>query len=171
MSGVVVTLIEEGPAILGALKSGYGLIRSFFPDKKKDLQDVSYRVYEDEQPKGKFRLILVNEANGWNKAIRIYHGNNHTEIKAGDSSGSVAKGNSHLKYDMQTVDLSFQNNQYIALQLWKPKALGIWYDLEEIRITPANKSDYDGKTLVFYWGTDGSTYFHDQNHLIKPYEL
>ncbi|KAM9955249.1 hypothetical protein ACTFIW_000749 [Dictyostelium discoideum] len=155
MSGVVVTLIENGPAILGALKSGAGLIRSFFPDKSKDLQDVAYGVYEDDQPKGKIRVILINESNVWNKAIRLYHGGSgYSECKAGDSTGTVAKG-----------------GQYIALQLWKPKAFGIWYDLEEIRITPSNQSDYDGKTLVFYWGTDGSTYFNNPNHLIKPYEL
>ncbi|KAM9991757.1 hypothetical protein ACTFIZ_005161 [Dictyostelium cf. discoideum] len=174
MSGIVVTLIENGPAILGALKTGAGLIRSFFPDKTKDLQDVTFRVYEDEQPKGKVRVILVNESNGWNKAIRLYHGGSgYSECKAGDSTGTVAKGDPHLKYSIQTIDFPWLHGgqQYLALQLWKPKALGIWYDLEEIRITPSNQSDYDGKTLVFYWGTDGSTYFHNPNHLIKPYDL
>ncbi|KAM9962600.1 hypothetical protein ACTFIR_005514 [Dictyostelium discoideum] len=143
MSGVVVTLIENGPAIL------------------------------DDQPKGKIRVIPINEYNGWNKAIRLYHGGSgFDECKGGDSTGDVAKGDPHLKYSIQTIEFPWKTGgQYIALQLWKPKAFGIWYDLEEIRITPSNQSYYDGKTLVFYWGTDVSTYFNNPNHLIKPYEL
>ncbi|KAK5576639.1 hypothetical protein RB653_007783 [Dictyostelium firmibasis] len=168
-----VTLIEGGTVTLGAIKAGVGLIRSFFPDKKKDLEDVTFMVYEDEQPHGKVRIILINEANGWEKAIRIYHGGSgYDEVKCGDKSGSVAHDNSHLKYSMKTIDFPWSTGgQYIALQLWKPKAFGIWYDLQEIRITPSNQKDYEGKTLVFYWGTDGSTYFKDPTHLLKPYQL
>ncbi|KAM9991755.1 hypothetical protein ACTFIZ_005159 [Dictyostelium cf. discoideum] len=175
MTDVFITLLEMGPAPLGAIAKGVGLIRSFFPDQKKDLQDVVYRVYEDKQPKGKVRVILVNEADGWNKAVRLCIGKDGGwgECKAGDTAGTVAKGDHHLKYSIQTIDFPWKTSghQYIALQLWKPKALGVWYSLEEIRITPKNQSDYDGKTLVIYWGTDGSTYFHNPNHLIKPYQL
>ncbi|KAN0025670.1 hypothetical protein ACTFIU_010264 [Dictyostelium citrinum] len=174
MSGVSITLTERGPAILGAIKCGSGLIRSFFPEETIDLDDIVYRVYEDEQPKGKVRVILVDECNGWDKAVRINHGDKeYTECKAGDSTGKVAKGDPHLKYSMATIDFPWQSGgqQYIALQLCKPKAFGIWNEYGVIRITPSNQSDYDGKTLVFYWSNDGSDYFQDENHLIKPYDL
>ncbi|KAM9986381.1 hypothetical protein ACTFIY_010809 [Dictyostelium cf. discoideum] len=133
-----------------------------------------YRFYEDKKPKGKVRVILVNEANGWDKAIRLYHGGSgYAECKAGDSTGSVAKGDPHLKYSIQTIDYPWLSGgqQYISLQLWKPKALGIWYYLEEIRITQSDYDESTGKTLVFYWGTDVLTYFDDPNLLIKPYYL
>ncbi|KAN0034259.1 hypothetical protein ACTFIV_000752 [Dictyostelium citrinum] len=148
-------------------------IKGFLPDNEADRKEVKYLSFKDNQPSGGFRLILVNEKTGWNKAVRIYTnpgGADYKEVKAGDSTGTVCKGNMHLKYDSKRVDFP-SNKDYITLNLMKPGTLGIYSTVNEIRIYKDKFADYNGQTFVVYWQNDNSGYFSDPKNFVSPADM
>ncbi|EAL62007.1 hypothetical protein DDB_G0290885 [Dictyostelium discoideum AX4] len=148
-------------------------IKGFLPDKEADKLEVKYLRFNDKRPKGGFRLILVNEKTGWNKAVRIYldpKSSDYKEIKAGDSTGKPCKKNMHLKYDSTRIDFP-KDVEYISLNLMKPGALGVYSTVDEIRIYKDIQSKLDGKTLVIYWDNDDSKYFDKKENLVSPADI
>ncbi|KAN0018972.1 hypothetical protein ACTFIU_002174 [Dictyostelium citrinum] len=148
-------------------------IKGLLPDKEADKREVKYLRFNDKRPKGGFRLILVNEKTGWNKAVRIYmnpSSGDYREIKAGDSTGKPCKKNMHLKYDSTRIDFP-KDVEYFTLNLMKPGALGIYSTVKEIRIYQDLQSKLDGKTLVIYWDNDDSKYFDNKDNLVSPAEI
>ncbi|KAK5579845.1 hypothetical protein RB653_009533 [Dictyostelium firmibasis] len=148
-------------------------IKGLLPDKDADKREVKYLRFNDKRPKGGFRLILVNEKTGWNKAVRIYlnpNSSDYKEIKAGDSTGKPCKKNMHLKYDSARVDFP-KDQEYISLNLMKPGTAGIYSTVNEIRIYKDMQSKLDGKTLVIYWDNDDSKYFDNKDNLVSPAEI
>ncbi|KAM9993966.1 hypothetical protein ACTFIZ_011929 [Dictyostelium cf. discoideum] len=148
-------------------------IKGFLPDKEADKREVKYLRFNDKRPKGGFRLILVNEKTGWNKAVRIYmnpNSSDYREIKAGDTTGKPCKKSMHLKYDSTRIDFP-KDVEYFTLNLMKPGTLGVYSTVQEIRIYKDLQSKLDGKTLVIYWDNDDSKYFDNKDNLVSPAEI
>ncbi|EAL62008.1 hypothetical protein DDB_G0290887 [Dictyostelium discoideum AX4] len=163
--------IAGGIAMIGS--TAVDTIKGFIPDKDADKSEIKYLRFNDKRPKGGFRLILVNEKTGWNKAVRIYMkpgGSDYREIKAGDSTGKQCKKNTHLKYDSTRIDFP-KDVEYFTLNLMKPGAFGVYSTVNEIRVNKDLQSKLDGKTLVIYWDNNDSKYFDRLENLVSPADI
>ncbi|KAM9970842.1 hypothetical protein ACTFIR_002706 [Dictyostelium discoideum] len=170
----VAAAIGVAGAVVAIGSTAVDKIKGFLPDKEADKLEVKYLRFNDKRPKGGFRLILVNEKTGWNKAVRIYmdpNSSDYKEIKAGDSTGKPCKKSMHLKYDSIRVDFPTKDVEYISLNLMKPGTLGVYSTVNEIRVYKDLQSKLDGKTLVIYWDNDNSKYFDKKENLVSPAEI
>ncbi|KAN0040960.1 hypothetical protein ACTFIV_003496 [Dictyostelium citrinum] len=136
--------------------------------------DELRRVYsvsvKDGQPAGGFRLILVNQAIGWERAVRVQHGDEGwTEVKCGDASGKIARTNAGIKYSEMYVPYK---GKQITLSLYAPGAIGFWDFIKNIHIEPADFPKYDGSTYYIYWANhDDESFFQRYENQIKANNL
>ncbi|KAN0040441.1 hypothetical protein ACTA71_008778 [Dictyostelium dimigraforme] len=136
-------------------------------DELRRVESVSVK---DGTPTGGFRLILVDQAIGWERAVRVQHGEEGwTEVKCGDVSGKVARTNPGIKYSDMYVKYK---GLPVKLSLWAPGSIGFWNPIKDIIIQPSDFQKYDGWSYYIYWANhDDESYFKNYQNQIKANNL